>query len=221
MIALYIFLGLLAVLFALTLVPIKAEFSYLRGFRVEVGYLFFRKTVFRSGGKGSRVNREPSPEKVKKKKKKEKPEEELVRPPLNELVPAAAAAAKKTFKRLGRSAKLVKARFRCCVATDDPAKTALVYGAVSGAAGDIYAFLVNLKRRSKKCGALDFKVESDFIAEDFDIDVEIIVSAIPLLLGVAALTGWIEFKKIKKLFRGKPETASQNEEEQQSKENEK
>ncbi|MBO4277526.1 MAG: DUF2953 domain-containing protein, partial [Clostridia bacterium] len=140
--------------------------------------------------------------------------------PLGELMDTALAAVKKTLKKLGKSAKLEKAYLRCRVATPDPAKTAVLYGAVSGAAGDLFTLLDSLKRRSKKCGAVDFAVEPDFISEEFDLAADVRVSFIPLKLLIAAISGWLGYKKIKRMWKPSP-VNEEKEKSDKSQENEK
>lgn len=225
MTAVYILAGIFAFLLLLLLIKATVCISYCGDIEVKIKYLFLRKTVFKGvigkKDKGTRHAEEQTQKKPKKeKKKKEKEQPELVRPPLGELMDTALAAVKKTLKKLGKSAKLEKAYLRCRVATPDPAKTAVLYGAVSGAAGDLFALLDSLKRRSKKCGAVDFAVEPDFISEEFDLAADVRVSFVPLKLLIAAISGWLGYKKIKRMWKPSP-VNEEKEKSDKSQENEK
>ena len=224
MIAVYILLGILAIILLLLLIKATVCIDYCGDIEVKIKYLFLRRTLFKGvigkkdkGAQHAREQGEKKPKKEKKKKEKEQPE--LVRPPLGELFDTALAAVKKTLKKLGKSAKLEKAYLRCRVAAPDPAKTAVLYGAVSGVAGDLFVLLGSIKRRSKKRGAVDFAVEPDFIAEEFDLAADLRISFIPLKLLVAAISGWLGYKKVKRLWKPAPETEKENSD--KSQENEK
>ena len=228
MIALYIFLGILAFLLLLLLCKATVCIGFCREIEVKIKYLFLRFTVYKGvigrkeEGKPRHAEEQKEKKPGKKKKKKEGEKPKLKRPPLGELIDTALAAVKKTLKKLGRSAKLEKAFLRCRVASPDPAKTAVLYGAVSGTAGNIFALLGSIKRRSKKCGAIDFAVEPDFIAEEFDLAADIRVSFIPLKLLIAAISGWLGYRKVKKLWKPDPAgNKKKNEESDITEENEK
>ena len=225
MIALYIILGILAFLLLPLLCKVTVCVGYCREIEVTIKYLFLWFTVFK-GVIGKKEEGKPrhaaeakkkKPKKVKKKKKKEGEKPELVRPPLGELIDTALAAVKKTLKKLGKSAKLEKAYLRVRVASPDPAKTAVLYGAVSGAAGDLFALLDSIKRRSKRCGTIDFAAEPDFISEEFDLAADIRVSFIPLKLIAAAVSGWFGYRKVKKLWKPAPADAEKKKEEPEDK----
>lgn len=206
MTALYIILGVIAVIAVLLLCPIRVDASYISYAEVGVRYLFFKKTLLKTGGKKPTAAKKAAsaPKHKKEKPKKEEKKKEYARPPLNELIPALRDALAKVLKKLGGSVYLKKAVFRCRVGSDDPAKTALLYGAVSGAAGDIFALLSGIKRRSKKAKTIDFTVEPDFIYDSFDLAVDVSVTAVPAkLIGVAAVA-WLKYLKIKKTFKEIP-----------------
>ena len=225
MTAVYIILGVIALLLLLLMIKVTVKVDYCRDIEVSLKYLFISYTVFRSGEEkgghksGDTGKKKKKPEKKgekDKKKKGGKSEPELVRPPLGELVPAVRDELGRVLKKLGKSARLEKARFHCLVATDDPAKTAVLYGAISGAAGDIFGMLSKLKRRSKRKGTVDFLVEPDFIAEKFDLLLDIRVSFIPLKLAFAALCGWLSYKKVKRMWKEKPAGEAETNDENKS-----
>ena len=216
MIALWIILAVLALLILLLLVKVTVRISYCRDIRVTVKYLFLEFCVLQKDltakNKEEKKAEHKKTEKKKEKKKKKKPEKELVRPPLSELLPAAEEAVKKVLKRLGKTVRLEHARLRCCAATDDPSKTAIVYGAVSAAAGNIFVLLKSIKRRSHKGGSIDFKVEPDFIAEDFDLDLDIALSARPLIVIFTAIVTWFAYRKVRSMWKEKDENKNENNE---------
>ena len=211
MAALYIILGILGVfafLLLLLLLPIKASLVYNGVFEVKIKYLLFKKTLFKAvpGEKAkTAVPKKPKEREKEKEDTSRKDKEELESPSVGELVPVASEVFKKVLSRFGKSARLEKAVFKCLVASDDPAKTAVIYGAVSGAAGNLFVLLKSLKRRSKRKGSVDFLVEPDFVAERFELFADVRISAVPLKLLIALLSAWRGYKRIRSLWKEKPE----------------
>jgi hypothetical protein len=204
MIALIIILAILALLFLLLLFPVRFHVrADLTSARVELVFLFFRKKLV------------PQTKKRKKgvqKKKKSLPKSSKAATPKRKLSFGELRLQYREIRRLIaaillRLPDLVTMkirRFRVTVATDDPAKTALLYG---GASAGVAFFLEWLGRHVvtvKKMRGCDLTVSADFLSERFELDVDVLFSARLLSLLIFAPRVLLPF-----YFRGRSRKRTQ------------
>lgn len=142
--------------------------------------------------------KEKQPQKEVKEKKKKKPKEPLPKKTASEYIEIFTDALKDIVHKLKKYLYLEKYILKVNIATDDAAKTAILYGATSGAAGSLWVLINSIKRRTKKRGAIYSEVKPDFISEtmDFYADIEISIRLWQILaLGTTALGVYNKLKK--------------------------
>lgn len=133
-----------------------------------------------------------------KDKKEKKAKEPLPKKTISEYIEIFTDALKDIVLKLKKYLYLEKYILKANIATDDAAKTAIIYGTVSGAAGTLWKLISSIKRRTKKPGRIYSEVTPDFISEtmDFYADIAISIRIWQILaLGTTALQ---VYKKLKK-----------------------
>ncbi len=200
MTALWITGGIILFFVLLLLSPLKIGISYCGDVTVVAKYLFFSLAVWSSEDKPKKASKKKTDKKTKKKKTDSDPEKQTKkRPPLKLIIETVKDILAKLFEKLKKHLKLEKATVKITVAHEDPAVAAVMYGGISGACGNLYAFLQGLKKRSKKKNSVCFEINPDFIADNTDAFFELIISS-PLIwwlsVAVTAGTGLIKLKEI-------------------------
>lgn len=172
MIALYIIGGILLLLCLLMLLRIRVFFSYYGG----IPRLDIRAGIIKFGMdlKGTHKEEEPLPEPPKKKKeKKKKKKEKKPGPKITDALRVFRAGVYKFLRKYKKYARLEKYIVKISLATDDPAKTALLYGGLSGVVCSLHAFALSVKNKSRRVGDIYTEYRPDFYAEKTDAAVEI------------------------------------------------
>ncbi len=207
MIALYIIGGILLLLYLLSLVRIGFLFCCYGKkpqFVIKIG-------VFKLGFdiddvKEQMADKESEEEKPKKKKKtQEKPKKSLI-----DILKTVKDGAVRFYGKYKRYARLDRYMLKINLGTEDPAKTAVLYGAVSAVAGSLHAFAMSV-RRKRGAKVVETEVVPDFIAEKTDFAVEIGFSMRLWQLISCAWTLWRTKKKIDKLPPKKKKGDTQDE----------
>lgn len=133
----------------------------------------------------------------KKKAKKEKKKNALPKKNVGEYITIFTAALKELVCKLKKYLFLEKYIIKADIGTDDAAKTAILYGAASNAAAQLWLLVCSLKRRTENSKLIHTEIKPDFIAEqtDFFADIELSIRIWQILsLGMTALG---VYKKLK------------------------
>lgn len=199
MIAVWILCGLTALLALILLIKVSARIEWCDGAYLTVGIGFFRITRSLSA---------PDAEKVEKHKeehaaKEEKPEkkEGSYEPGLKELIPVIKDTVSALFEKTKRHIKLERCILKINVATEDPALTGVVYGAVCAAAGSLLALATSLRRVTRRKGAVYTEITPNFISDKPDIYVDICFSTRiwrGVAMSIPLLKGYKEYRALKK-----------------------
>ena len=191
MTALYIAAAILALSALLLLQKIKINLSYVNDLTVSVKVAFVRLTVYPIKEKGEKP--------VKKAAKRQKTEKaKRARPDLRKTVAVIKDTVIELLRKFKKYIRVEKYSLKILVATPDAAKTALLYGAVSATAGVTLAAVVSHKNKTRKKENIISKVESDFIGEEFEVAVDIILSIRVWQALSAAVTGGMGLLELKK-----------------------
>lgn len=133
----------------------------------------------------------------KKKAKKEKEKAALPKKAVGEYITIFTDALKELVHKLKKYLFLEKYIIKADIGTDDAAKTAILYGAASNAAAQLWMLVCSLKRRTRNPKLIYTEIKPDFIAEqtDFYADIEFSIRLWQILsLGMTALG---VYKKLK------------------------
>ena len=133
----------------------------------------------------------------KKKAKKEKEKAALPKKAVGEYITIFTDALKELVHKLKKYLFLEKYIIKADIGTDDAAKTAILYGAASTAAAQLWMLVCSLKRRTRNPKLIYTEIKPDFIAEqtDFYADIELSIRLWQILsLGMTALG---VYKKLK------------------------
>lgn len=133
----------------------------------------------------------------KKKAKKEKEKAALPKKAVGEYITIFTDALKELVHKLKKYLFLEKYIIKADIGTDDAAKTAILYGAASNAAAQLWMLVCSLKRRTRNPKLIYTEIKPDFITEqtDFYADIELSIRLWQILsLGMTALG---VYKKLK------------------------
>lgn len=133
----------------------------------------------------------------KKKAKKEKEKAALPKKAVGEYITIFTDALKELVHKLKKYLFLERYIIKADIGTDDAAKTAILYGAASNAAAQLWMLVCSLKRRTRNPKLIYTEIKPDFIAEqtDFYADIELSIRLCQILsLGMTALG---VYKKLK------------------------
>ena len=133
----------------------------------------------------------------KKKAKKKKEKTALPKKTVGEYITIFTDALRELVHKLKKYLFLEKYIVKADIGTDDAAKTAILYGAASNAAAQLWALVCSLKRRTGNPKLIYTEIKPDFIAEqtDFYADIELSIRIWQILsLGMTALG---VYKKLK------------------------
>ena len=133
----------------------------------------------------------------KKKAKKEKEKAALPKKAVGGYITIFTDALKELVHKLKKYLFLEKYIIKADIGTDDAAKTAILYGAASNAAAQLWMLVCSLKRRTRNPKLIYTEIKPDFIAEqtDFYADIELSIRLWQILcLGMTALG---VYKKLK------------------------
>lgn len=201
MIAVYIICGLLILFLLFLILKITISVSYVNDLQVKLKVLFLTFTLYPTEPKEEK-QKEKKPEKPKKpghiKQKPPKP-----KPPLKETLLLVKDILRELIEKTGRYLTLEEYRVKVLVATDDPAKTGVLYGAVSGILASISVMIDRLKRRTRKKDRFYTEVKADFLAEEPEIYIRIALSMRVwqmFSIGITASKGLLQYFSLQKEF---------------------
>ncbi len=161
MTALYIICGVLLLFLWLISRYLHFYIEYIDGrARLCIRYLFIKKVFdFDTDNKKAPPRQKENMPQAEQKDKIDT-ETDL---PIKQLLGDIFELIKKIFKNLGKSLTVQKCDIRALIAFDDPAKTALIYGASSGIAAQLTELI--LKMRKGRKAYIRTLIEPDFLAE--------------------------------------------------------
>lgn len=222
MTALYIILGIIALIVILCSVKVKITAEYGEAFSLDVKWLFVKAHIFpqTEEQKAKKVAKKAKKEEKKKKKKpkKEKPkkEEKPSEPKSNifkdfyenqgfaatvELIQTAASQLGGFLGSVYRAFVIENLRLLLIVSSgDDAARNAIKYGKVCSAVYPSMGFICSNMKVKKQ----DVKVISDFISQENRAEFELALSVRPIKLtnAVVVLAFGLLFKVLLKLLKG-------------------
>lgn len=176
MIWLYILLGLLALISWLFTRKIKICLGYCQKPFLSVKLLFIEFNVLENGEKASKSSKKEAKNKQKEAKKSKKDEEKDKQISVSFYIKLFTNAIKEIVSKLKKYLFLEKYILKIDLATDDAAKTALLYPAVCTAAGSLWTVVDKVGRKSKNNNNFYTEIKPDFYCEKTDFYVDIMLS---------------------------------------------
>ena len=206
MTALYVIAGIVALLVLLLLLPVRLSLVYKDDLSLTVSYLFFLFPLYPKE-KEVRLS-DYTPKKLRKKKRKarkkrlsegaaakkaQKPEKTTAQK-LRQ-IRLILYILKNAYKNILSAVKIRVQRLYITVATDDAAKTAILYGVAAQSTAYLMELLRSHTKTVAKRGGVD--VVADFCGDKSALDVIIVFSVSPLsllILGTRAALLFLKYK---------------------------
>lgn len=177
MVFVYILCGILLLLLVIAILRLKFMISYYGGFpRLDIKLGFFTYEDYFEDLDLESLDKRVFVLKKKKSKAKKKSVEGKKMPKISDALRVIRDGLALFLKYFSRYARLDKYSVRINLATDDPAKTALLYGGLSGVVSALHGFALSIKKRSYRDGDIYTEYKPDFYSEKSDIAVDIHVS---------------------------------------------
>ncbi len=203
MVALYIILGIIAIFCLFLCLRAKVTVAWCNDLFVRVGLGPVSYEFALSDFKKEKSTEEKKPpaeaeKKAKKKKTKKKKTKEKKNVPFTEQLKFFYELLVAVYKHFGKKIRVDKYVLKVSVGTDDPAQTAVLYGALSGVMANITALI--LKFNHKKNARIYSECKPDFLSGSMDIYADIGGSVMLwniLITGICLLFIWLK-KKLKK-----------------------
>ena len=190
MTALYIILGVIAVLAVLLIIPVQAHLEYDKEFRLRVSYLFLSFSVLPVDEEKKRKKEEKASKKGKpKEEKQEKPQPPRSFEQTMDMIKTMLDALWKPIKKLCRGLTVKNIFLRLSVAEGDAAKTALSVGKLNAAVYSFYAFISNIF----KVKTPDIKISPDYFGDENQMFVSATLSVKPCTVLAAAILFGVKF----------------------------
>ncbi|HAN22033.1 MAG: hypothetical protein A2Y15_01275 [Clostridiales bacterium GWF2_36_10] len=196
MITLYVIGGILVLFFLLLLTKVTVNISFLNDFQVMVKILIFKIKLYPIDEKEEKPIKLKEKKKVAKKQKDPKP-----KPPIKELLLLLKDLIIEIYSKFGKYIKIEECRIKVLVASDDPARTGVLYGVVCGILGSVSVYIDKIKRRSYKKGRIFTEVKPDFIAEEPELFVSVAFSMRVwqlMSIGITASKGFLKYNSLGK-----------------------
>ena len=179
MTGLWITLGIFLFFFFIFIIPIHVTVGLAESVSVMVRVLFLKIPILPKVKKKKKKKKEKKPKKAKKKKEK-KPEDKTKKKKKKKkkisdivgLVQVLLDTVVALFKRLGRNFKIRVYAYEICVASEEAAKTAVMYGAVKTLSETIFLRLQDSINFKIVKGA-PMGIYTDFLEEKFKANVKI------------------------------------------------
>ncbi|HBR32818.1 MAG: DUF2953 domain-containing protein [Eubacteriales bacterium] len=197
MVWLYIIGGFLILLLLFLFMKVTIRVSYIGDLQVWIRFLFIKLKIYPLKEKAE----EKAPPIAKKQKKPKEPKPEKPKPPLAETINLIKELFIEIITKFGRYIKLEEYRIKVLVATDDPAKTGVLYGIVCGTLGSVSVFIDRLKKRTRKKGRIYTEVTPDFIAGQSELYVSAAMSMRIwqfFSMGITATRGFLRYNSLRK-----------------------
>ena len=209
MVALYIILGIIALICLGLFVRAKVSVVWCNDLFVRVGLGFlsheFALSEFK---KKAPSEEEPAQKKAQKKKKvkkgKQKQKKEKAKAPFEETIKFFYDILFAVYKHFGKRVRVEKYVLKVSVGTPDAAQTAILYGGISAVMANLTALILKFNR--KKNARIYSECKPDFLSESMDIYVDIGSSVMlwnVVITGIKILFIWLKNKTKKRGMRNK------------------
>lgn len=218
MTALYIILGIIALIVILCSVKVKITAEYGEAFSLDVKWLFVKAHIFpqteeqkakKAAKKAKKEEKKPKKEKPKKEEKPSEPKSNIFKDFYEnqgfaatvELIQTAASQLGGFLGSVYRAFVIENLRLLLIVSSgDDAARNAIKYGKVCSAVYPSIGFICSNMKVKKQ----DVKVISDFISQENRAEFELALSVRPIKLtnAVVVLAFRLLFKVLLKLLKG-------------------
>ena len=211
MTALYIILGIIALIVILCSVKVKITAEYGEAFSLDVKWLFVKAHIFpqTEEQKAKKAAKKPKKEKPKKEEKPSEPKSNIFKDFYEnqgfaatvELIQTAASQLGGFLGSVYRAFVIENLRLLLIVSSgDDAARNAIKYGKVCSAVYPSMGFICSNMKVKKQ----DVKVISDFISQENRAEFELALSVRPIKLtnAVVVLAFRLLFKVLLKLLKG-------------------
>lgn len=201
MIALYIVGGILLLLLLLLFIKIGVYFSYY-GKRPEVAVkiaFFTLRFDLKDVKEQAAEQAEDKQAEKKADKRKTGGKEKKPSPSIKDTFRVFKDGILAFWRKYKRYARLERYIVKINLGTDDPAKTAVLYGGVATVAASLHAWALSVKKRSKRTRDIYTEVKPDFIAETTDAAAEVGFSLRVwqiLSCGLPLLSTYRKYKKL-------------------------
>lgn len=199
----YILLAISALIFLVLALRVNINIKYEDELTVYLRVLFVKIKLFPQNDKGFNAKKYDKKQKKNQDKPsvklKEKSEADKEKAELSETISIITDTVKVFFKTFSKHLHVKLAKIHIIVATPDAAKTAILYGAVSGAAACLLDLLDEITNLDKVKNS-SIVIEPDFVAQKSDVRINItlymsILGALITL--VKTLLKYINLKHIK------------------------
>ncbi|MDD4125218.1 MAG: hypothetical protein PHW77_05795 [Eubacteriales bacterium] len=195
MTALYITAGILLILVLMLFLKISFRISWCGDLLIAFRVGFYKKEYRLFGQKAEPEEAEAIPPKHKKPgETKEEPVS------LKQMLPIIKETLTELYVKTKKHIRLDRYIVKIAVATDDPAKTGILYGVVAGSASSLLRLAEGIGHKTKRRGEIYTEVIPDFIAEKPDIHIDIILSTRVwrgLSMVYSLTNGYNKYKKLK------------------------
>jgi hypothetical protein len=194
---LYILCGVLLLFLLVAFIKITVYISFANDLRVFIRVLFFKIRIYPF--KEEKVEKKPVQKKKPGKIKEAKPPRP--RPPLKETLLLVKELVTEILGRFGRYIRIEEYRVKVLVATDDPAKTGVLYGAICGVLGSISVMIYRIKRRTRRAGRIYTEVNADFVSEEYELFLSVALSMRVwqlFIMGITVAKGLIKYNSLTK-----------------------
>lgn len=199
MVALYIISGILFLFLLSLFIKVTVSVSYVGDLQVKLKIFFIPIKIYPFGEKEAPEKKPVSRKKKPKAAEKQKPPKP--KPPLKETLLLAKRLVYEILEKFGRYIRIEEYRVKVLVATDDMAKTGVLYGAVCGILGSISVMIDNVKRRTHRRDRIFTEVNADFLAEEPELFLSIGLSLRVwqlLSVGITAAKGLLKYNSLRK-----------------------
>ena len=199
----YILLAISALIFLVLALRVNINIKYEDELTVYLRVLFVKIKLFPQNDKGFNAKKYDKKQKKNQDKPsvklKEKSEADKEKAELSETISIITDTVKVFFKAFSKHLHVKLAKIHIIVATPDAAKTAILYGAVSGAAACLLDLLDEITNLDKVKNS-SIVIEPDFVAQKSDVRISITLSMSilgALITLVKTLLKYINLKHIK------------------------
>lgn len=203
MTALYIICAILFLLLLLLFIKVTFSFSYYYYGSPQFSVKILFKTLRFDIGEGTHEDETETEKELKRRKAEKKAKEGVEKekegsPSLKDSLNRIKTTLQDFLRKYRKYTRLERFIVKISVASEDPSDTAIQYGAVSALCGAIYAFVVSIKKRSKKADDLYMEVKPDFFSVKPDVALDIAFSLRIWQLLSCGLTAYKGYKSLNK-----------------------
>jgi hypothetical protein len=198
LVAVYIISGIIFLFLLFLLVKVSVVISYVNDLQVKLKILFLTFTLYPAKIKEKAEKVTPEEKKQIKEKKQKQPKP---KPPIKDTLLLVKDIIEQLTGKFGRFIKLEEYKVKVLIATDEPAKTGILYGLASAIVGSISVFVDAIKRRTHRKDRIYSEVKADFLAEEPEIFIKAALSLRVWQMssmGITASKGFLKYLSLQK-----------------------